>query len=97
LDCPLPVIDGFGLRRFRRQATGETGLGFGPEQLCMLARRAYIPHLNQADCRCRRLQHLQPYRSEEHTSELQSLMRTSYAVFSMKKKNKGSLIRKNKS
>src|SRR3546814_1716113 len=28
------------------------------------------------------------YRSEEHTSELQSLMRTSYAVFCLKKKNK---------
>src|SRR3546814_4156949 len=28
------------------------------------------------------------YRSEEHTSELQSLMRISYAVFSLKKKNK---------
>src|SRR3546814_9814177 len=27
-------------------------------------------------------------RSEEHTSELQSLMRTSYAVFCMKKTNK---------
>src|SRR3546814_2014032 len=27
------------------------------------------------------------YRSEEHTSELQSLMRTSYAVFRLKKKN----------
>ena len=27
-------------------------------------------------------------RSEEHTSELQSLMRTSYAVFSLKKKKK---------
>src|SRR3546814_9438981 len=27
-------------------------------------------------------------RSEEHTSELQSLMRISYAVFSLKKKNK---------
>src|SRR3546814_1931906 len=27
-------------------------------------------------------------RSEEHTSELQSLMRTSYAVFRLKKKNK---------
>src|SRR3546814_10345792 len=27
------------------------------------------------------------YRSEEHTSELQSLMRTSYAVFCLKKKN----------
>src|SRR3546814_10362479 len=26
----------------------------------------------------------QPYRSEEHTSELQSLMRTSYAVFCLK-------------
>src|SRR3546814_9698754 len=28
------------------------------------------------------------YRSEEHTSELQSLMRTSYAVFCLKKKKK---------
>src|SRR3546814_6347591 len=28
------------------------------------------------------------YRSEEHTSELQSLMRLSYAVFCLKKKNK---------
>src|SRR3546814_4854271 len=28
-----------------------------------------------------------PWRSEEHTSELQSLMRTSYAVFCLKKKN----------
>src|SRR3546814_1126466 len=36
--------------------------------------------------------HLQPVervaRSEEHTSELQSLMRISYAVFCLKKKNK---------
>src|SRR3546814_9955875 len=30
------------------------------------------------------------YRSEEHTSELQSLMRISYAVFCLKKKNKQS-------
>src|SRR3546814_10607293 len=29
----------------------------------------------------------QPFRSEEHTSELQSLMRISYAVFCLKKKN----------
>src|SRR3546814_4657787 len=29
-----------------------------------------------------------PQRSEEHTSELQSLMRISYAVFCLKKKNK---------
>src|SRR3546814_4776553 len=31
-------------------------------------------------------------RSEEHTSELQSLMRISYAVFCLKKKNKTTLI-----
>src|SRR3546814_3113862 len=29
----------------------------------------------------------QPHRSEEHTSELQSLMRISYAVFCLKNKN----------
>src|SRR3546814_4338008 len=32
--------------------------------------------------------HLQNLRSEEHTSELQSLMRISYAVFCLKKKKK---------
>src|SRR3546814_6287532 len=31
---------------------------------------------------------IQAVRSEEHTSELQSLMRISYAVFCLKKKNK---------
>src|SRR3546814_9077636 len=33
-------------------------------------------------------------RSEEHTSELQSLMRNSYAVFCLKKKNKNTTINK---
>src|SRR3546814_1907166 len=32
-------------------------------------------------------------RSEEHTSELQSLMRISYAVFCLKKKNKSTTIK----
>src|SRR3546814_10461323 len=36
---------------------------------------------------CRRPEHHDP-RTEEHTSELQSLMRTSYAVFLLKKKRK---------
>src|SRR3546814_5007669 len=35
-----------------------------------------------------RLARFQHARSEEHTSELQSLMRISYAVFCLKKKNK---------
>src|SRR3546814_3303310 len=34
------------------------------------------------------LRRLQTDRSEEHTSELQSLMRISYAVFCLKKKNR---------
>src|SRR3546814_10234314 len=34
------------------------------------------------------LQNLRATRSEEHTSELQSLMRISYAVFCLKKKKK---------
>src|SRR3546814_2701155 len=33
-------------------------------------------------------------RSEEHTSELQSLMRISYAVFCLKKKNKNTKVTK---
>src|SRR3546814_6209399 len=37
---------------------------------------------------CRQEQRHQRQRSEEHTSELQSLMRISYAVFCLKKKNK---------
>src|SRR3546814_9192975 len=43
--------------------------------------------------------HRQPGRSEEHTSELQSLMRISYAVFCLKKKKqitKKSLRQKHK-
>src|SRR3546814_10226720 len=42
-------------------------------------------------------QQLRPVRrSEEHTSELQSLMRISYAVFCLKKKNKKNKVTKNK-
>src|SRR3546814_7037779 len=36
-----------------------------------------------------------PPRSEEHTSELPSLMRTSYAVFCLKKKTQKTLTRHN--
>src|SRR3546814_2849095 len=37
----------------------------------------------------------EPTRSEEHTSELQSLMRISYAVFCLKKKNTNKITKKN--
>src|SRR3546814_9143948 len=42
-----------------------------------------LPHL----FRYRLGSHLSRFRSEEHTSELQSLMRISYAVFCLKKNN----------
>src|SRR3546814_4544634 len=42
----------------------------------------------RAGRRARRRQSGRPGRSEEHTSELQSLMRISYAVFCLKKKKK---------
>src|SRR3546814_9472603 len=42
---------------------------------------------------CRRRWHGTGMRSEEHTSELQSLMRISYAVFCLKKKKKNKKIR----
>src|SRR3546814_8914811 len=51
-------------------------------------RRAPDRHLRTAP----RLRH-RPRRSEEHTSELQSLMRISYAVFCLKKK-KTNIIKK---
>src|SRR3546814_4330615 len=38
---------------------------------------------------------LQNARSEEHTSELQSLMRISYAVFCLKKKTKHNIVKTN--
>src|SRR3546814_4029577 len=46
-------------------------------------------HRNDRDQRAEHeQQEQQENRSEEHTSELQSLMRNSYAVFCLKKKNK---------
>src|SRR3546814_10810518 len=55
----------------------------------LLRRRAAYGHciwLDDTDRR--RMAETGTLRSEEHTSELQSLMRISYAVFCLKKKNK---------
>src|SRR3546814_1617476 len=43
---------------------------------------------SRATMKARRARFTDPQRSEEHTSELQSLMRISYAVFCLKKKKK---------
>src|SRR3546814_9429878 len=52
--------------------------------------RAYSGVVSNYSCHCRLYASMpcrsKPSRSEEHTSELQSLMRSSYAVFCLKKK-----------
>src|SRR3546814_1175947 len=55
---------------------------------CLLCRRIRSFNGGTDCCKSRHLQahFVRPLRSEEHTSELQSLMRISYAVFCLKKK-----------
>src|SRR3546814_4916727 len=57
-----------------------------------ISSRVDVPELpmSSAVCGCRSPPTPTPFRSEEHTSELQSLMRISYAVFCLKKKKKTS-------
>src|SRR3546814_8586181 len=54
----------------------------------LLSRRATTFATGPSEQPDRRQQRPSRDRSEEHTSELQSLMRTSYAVFCLKKKTK---------
>src|SRR3546814_2393985 len=71
-----------------RQAWLLREAGSGTRQVAqrMLRRRGIRPA---------RLIELGSNRSEEHTSELQSLMRISYAVFCLKKKNKHNQVKHN--
>src|SRR3546814_10285670 len=52
-----------------------------------IASRAFRTMLSNATSSCDGSTSTGQSRSEEHTSELQSLMRISYAVFGLKKKN----------
>src|SRR3546814_5127240 len=60
-------------------ARGDAGVG----RVTVVQQRQYSPHPRPLDA-----DDHHPQRSEEHTSELQSLMRISYAVFCLKKKTK---------
>src|SRR3546814_10079402 len=75
--------------------------GFGDGVVDFLDRepRAVALHypaqvIPRAFARCRRRDARRRRRSEEHTSELQSLMRISYAVFCLKKKIKKNHIKR---
>src|SRR3546814_7838229 len=74
-----------GSRGFRGLALGQGGPGGGV--LAELARQFLPPARRGGESRPICAQLNQVLRSEEHTSELQSLMRISYAVFCLKKKN----------
>src|SRR3546814_8864694 len=56
-----------------------TGRGHGTDKAVLMGLEGQLPNLIDPD--------IIPARSEEHTSELQSLMRISYAVFCLTKKN----------
>src|SRR3546814_2078195 len=73
---------------FRSRRRGNNGSGRGCRRA---ARRQAFRAASHASADRRPLRRLPTYptgRSEEHTSELQSLMRISYAVFCLKKKKK---------
>src|SRR3546814_9781583 len=61
---------------------GKFPVAADPDQKIIKAYDAKMPLLNYAT----RVSYVITPRSEEHTSELQSLMRISYAVFCLKKK-----------
>src|SRR3546814_4122452 len=58
------------------------------EHACLLQRRRSLARQYGGEHRHEGRAIRKEFRSEEHTSELQSLMRISYAVFCLKKKNK---------
>src|SRR3546814_3448098 len=67
----------------------ETDLERGPANHVPLSPLSFLPRAAAVyPGRCAVVHGETRYRSEEHTSELQSLMRISYAVFCLKKKNK---------
>src|SRR3546814_6598538 len=74
------LCDGCGKCCVHKLEDDETGRLYPTNIACRL--------LDRRSGRCRDYKHRHAYRSEEHTSELQSLMRISYAVFCLKKKKK---------
>src|SRR3546814_6120971 len=79
-DLQLQIAAARRVRRCQSRKQGERQSG---EPAC--AALHGLPAVSCARSRCRRGSSI-PVRSEEHTSELQSLMRISYAVFCLKKK-----------
>src|SRR3546814_2337657 len=97
--CALPIlgavynhsrVDELFAGELRTIAAATSADGMAPEFPTLLARLGQIPNVAHYAVRGS-VDYVAPvgdedFRSEEHTSELQSLMRISYAVFCLKKK-----------
>src|SRR3546814_4076783 len=81
LDPALPAMKAVGVPEFAAYLAGEASL----EQALARAQQATRRYAKRQMTWLRH-QFIGNDRSEEHTSELQSLMRISYAVFCLKKK-----------
>src|SRR3546814_6548682 len=97
-----PLLIEFATKLRQRLSTHQSGSQYSPavsmrQQQADMQSRIGQRFLRSREDRRERLAHevgehveaaAMRHRSEEHTSELQSLMRISYAVFCLKKKNK---------
>src|SRR3546814_3659934 len=83
----LLEIDLQGARQVRAADPSAVLVFLLPPSWDELVHRLVGRGTEDAEERARRLRTARAERSEEHTSELQSLMRISYAVFCLKKKN----------
>src|SRR3546814_6461677 len=81
-DAREDMVEGRGLDHLSQRELEIEGLEIILERDQLLAARRLVDAVHDG-----RLLRLQRLRSEEHTSELQSLMRISYAVFCLKQKN----------
>src|SRR3546814_2622172 len=78
-------------RAMRRSFRDLRGLRLGDVHPDILDLQEFVQALLAAEATIAALLHAAERRSEEHTSELQSLMRISYAVFCLKKKTQNTI------
>src|SRR3546814_9756049 len=84
-DTPLPQANAFAMVR-RRAVAAEIGTAIGNHSFRATGITTYLKNGGTLETAATMANHSSTRRSEEHTSELQSLMRISYAVFCLKKK-----------
>src|SRR3546814_6865663 len=75
----------------RNHASGGPSIGADRDISCKICR--LVRGIGKLDARYTASAAIDRKRSEEHTSELQSLMRNSYAVFCLKKKKNKHIIK----